>query len=71
MYFHDYKLATETDENEHSDRNTDYEIKRRKAIEQELGCKCIRIDPEKEDLELSMKYLGTLNNQLKRLDIIR
>ena len=27
IYFHDYKLAIETDENEHSDRNIDYEIK--------------------------------------------
>ena len=27
----------ETDENERSDRNIDYKIKRQKAIEQELG----------------------------------
>ena len=37
LYFHDYKLAIETDENGHSDRNIDYEIKRQKAMEQELG----------------------------------
>ena len=30
LYFHDYKLAIEIDENGHSDRNTDYEIKRQK-----------------------------------------
>ena len=27
LYFHDYKLAMEIDENGHSDRNIDYEIK--------------------------------------------
>ena len=37
LYFHDYKLATEIDKNGHSNRNTGYEIKRQKAIEQELG----------------------------------
>ena len=66
MYFHDYKLVIEIDENGHSDRSIDYEIKRQKAIIQELGCKFIRIDPGKENfdiLELSMKYFGTLSNQ--------
>ena len=41
LYFHDYNLAIETDENRHSDRNIDYEIKSQKAIEQELDCKFI------------------------------
>ena len=27
LYFHDYKLAIKIDENGHSNRNTDYEIK--------------------------------------------
>ena len=45
VYFHDYKLATEIDENGHSDINIDHEIKRQKAIEEELGCKFIRTDP--------------------------
>ena len=27
LYFHDYKLAIEIDDNAHSDRNTDYEIR--------------------------------------------
>ena len=69
FYFHDYKLAIEIDENGHSDRSIDYEIKRQKVIKQELGCKFIRIDPDKKTLiflELSMKYLDTLNNQLKK-----
>ena len=32
-----HKLAIEIDENRHSNRNIDYEIKRQKAIEQNLG----------------------------------
>ena len=52
LYFHEYKLAIEIDENGHSDRNIDFEIKRGKAIEQGLICKCIRIDPDKEDFDI-------------------
>ena len=52
MYFHDYKLAIEIDENGHSNRNIDYQIKRQKAIEKELGCRFIRIDPGKEDFDI-------------------
>ena len=62
-------LKIEIDENRHSNKNIDYKIKRQKAIKQELGCKFIRIDPDKKDfdiLELSMKYFDKLNNQLKK-----
>ena len=52
LYFHDYKLAIEIGENRYSDRNIDYEIKRQKAIEQELSCKFIRIDPRKDDFDI-------------------
>ena len=52
LYFHDYKLVIEIDENGHSCRNIDYEIKRQKAVEQELGCKFIRTDPGKEDFDI-------------------
>ena len=50
LYFHDYKLTIEIDENGQSHENIDYDIK--KAIEQELGCKFIRIDPDKEDFDV-------------------
>ena len=62
LNFHDYKLAIEIDKNGHNDGNIDYEIKRQKAIRQDFGWKFFRIDLDKE---LSMKYLDTLNNQLK------
>ena len=52
LYFQDYKLAIETDENGQSDRSIDCEIKRQKVIEQKLECKFIRIDPDKEDFDI-------------------
>ena len=66
-YFHHYKLAIEIDENRHSNRNIDYEVKRQKSIKQKLASKFIRTDPDKEVivLELSIKYLGISNSQLK------
>ena len=52
LYFHGYKLAIEIDENGHSDRNINQETKRQKAIEWELFCKFIGIDPGKEDFDI-------------------
>ena len=52
LYFHDYKLAIEIDENGRSDKNVEYEIKRQKAIEEKLGGKFIRIDPNKNDFDI-------------------
>ena len=52
LYFHDYKLVAEIDENGHGDRNIDYEIKRQKTIEQERGFHFIRIDPGKENFDI-------------------
>ena len=56
MYFHDYKLAIKTDDNGHNGRNTDCKIKIQKAIEQELYCKFLRIDPEKKSLIFLYNY---------------
>ena len=47
MYFHDYKLAIETDENGHIKRNIAYEIKRQK-----FGYKFIKIDPDKKHFDI-------------------
>ena len=59
LCFHDYKLAIEIDENGHSDRNIYYK-KRQKAIEQELGCKLIKLDPDKEDFDIFETLLNIL-----------
>ena len=67
LYFYDHKLAIELDENGHSDRNIDYEIKQQKTIEQELGCKFIRTDPDKEDFEI----FRSIKQSTKKTLIIR
>ena len=48
LYFLDYKLAIEVDEKGHEDRRIDYEIKRQKAIEKEVSCEFIRINPDEK-----------------------
>ena len=52
IYFHDYKLTVEIDEKDHQDRDISCEIERQKALEKELGCKFIRINPDKENFSL-------------------
>ena len=51
-YFLKYKLAIEVDKQGHNDRDIDYEIKRQKAVEKELGCEFIRINPAKENFNI-------------------
>ena len=52
VYFHDYKLAVETDKKDHQDRDISCEIERQKALEKELSCKFIRINPDKENFNI-------------------
>ena len=52
LYFHDYKLAIEVDEKGHKDRNINHEIQRQKALEKELSCEFIRIDPDEENFNI-------------------
>ena len=51
-YFPKYKLAIEVDEQGHNSRDIGYEIERQKAIEKELDCEFIRINPAKEDFNI-------------------
>ena len=70
LYCYDYKLAIEIDENEHSDRNIDDKIKYKKQYNKNLVVSLLEWILTKKTvifLELSMKYLHTLNNRLKRL----
>ena len=72
LYFHDYKLAIEVDENGHNDRNILYEIKRQKSVEQKLGCEFFRIDPDKEGFDIFkaineiFRYIKQSSNQLTK-----
>ena len=46
LYFHEHKLATEVDELGQNDRNINDEIERQRALERELRCVFIRINPD-------------------------
>ena len=46
LYFHKCKLAIEVDELGHDDRSADYETQRQRALERELDCVFIRINPD-------------------------
>ena len=48
LYFHKHKLAIEADELGHADRNLSNEIERQKALEKELDCVFIRINPDEK-----------------------
>ena len=51
-YFSKHNLAVEVDEGGHKDRDLECEIERQKALEKELGCKFIRIDPARENFSI-------------------
>ena len=65
LYFHKYKLAIEIDELSHHDRNIDYEIKRQRALERELGCVFIRINPDVIDFNI-FKEINKMHRHIKK-----
>ena len=71
-YFREYKLAIEINENGSSNRNIEYKVKRQKAINQELGCRFIWIDPEKEYFDIfrtineTFRHIKPSSNQLTK-----
>ena len=62
-YFLEHKLAIEVDEQGHNDRDSDYEIIRQRAIEKEIGCEFIRINPPKEDFNIFVE-IGKIQNYI-------
>ena len=66
LYFHDYKLAVEVDEKGHKDRNIDHDIKIQKALEKELSCEFIRINPDEKDFNI-FKTINEINRKIKKL----
>ena len=54
LYFYDSRITIEKKQTHgHKEINIDYKIKRQKVIEQERDCKIIRIDPDKENFDVS------------------
>ena len=64
LYFHKYKLAIEVDELGHNDRNIDYEIQRQRALERELGCVFIRINPDAADFNI-FREINKIHRHIK------
>ena len=65
LYFHEYKLAIEVDELGHNDINVDYEIRRQRAIENELGCLFIRINPDEKNFNI-FKAINKIRRHIKK-----
>ena len=65
LYFHEYKLAIEVDELGHNDRNIDYEIQRQRAIQKEIGCVFIRINPDEENFNI-FRTINKINTHIKK-----
>ena len=60
------KLVVEIDEKDHQDRDISRELERQKALEKELGCKFIRINPGKEIFfKAQNEIFRQLKNQIK------
>ena len=66
LYFHKYKLAIEVDELGHNDRNIDYEIQRQQALERELNCVFIRINPDAIDFNI-FKEINKIHRHINKL----
>ena len=66
LYFHKYKLAIEVDELGHNDRNIDYEIQRQQALERELNCVFIRINPDAVDFNI-FKEINKIHRHINKL----
>ena len=65
LYFHKYKLAIEVDELGHADRNVNNEIERQRALERELNCVFIRINPDEKDFNI-FKEINKIHRHIKK-----
>ena len=68
IYFHKYKLAIEVDELGHNDRNIDHEIQRQRALERELDCVFIRINPDAVDFNIG-KEISKIHRHINQSTI--
>ena len=65
LYFHKNKLAIEVDELGHADGNLSNEIERQKALEKELDCAFIRINPDGKNFNI-FKEINKIHRQIKK-----
>ena len=65
LCFHEYKLAIEVEELGHADRNINNETDRQKALEKELNCVFIRINPDEKDFNI-FKEINKIHRHIKK-----
>ena len=65
LYFHKNKLTIEVDELGHADGNLSNEIERQKALEKELDCAFIRINPDGKNFNI-FKEINKIHRQIKK-----
>ena len=56
-YFFKQKLAIEVNEQVHNSRDISYDIEIQRAIEKELDCEFIRINPAEEDFNILLRLV--------------
>ena len=66
LYFHKHKLAIEVDELGHADRNFNNEIERQRALERELNCVFIRIDPDVPNFNI-FREINKIHRHINKL----
>ena len=69
LYFDEYKLAIDVDELGDNDRNIGYKIQRQKALESELNCAFIRINPDEKDFNI-FKEINKIHRHIKKSSLI-
>ena len=57
LYFHKYKLAIEVDKLGHNNRSADHETQRQRALERELNCAFIIINPAAADFNICKEII--------------
>ena len=69
LYCHEYKLATEVDELGRADRNINNETERQKALEKELNCVLIIINPDEKDFNI-FKEINKIHRHIQKKSLI-
>ena len=70
LYFHEYKLAIEVDELGHNDRNINDETERQRALERELSCVFIRINPDEPDFNI-LREINKIHRHINQLNEVK
>ena len=70
LYFHKYKLAIEVDELDDNDRSDDHETQRQRALERELNCVFLRINPDAADFNIC-KAISKIHRHINQSTILQ